>query len=70
MSFQHVHLLDPTGQPLVASSTSLQLSRAAARSFALEQAAAEQRERNRPTRSALAWVWPRARRVSTRPRPA
>ena len=70
MSFQHVHLLDATGHPPLDSSTSLQVSRAAARSFALQQAAAEQRIRNRPRRAARAWIWPRARRVTTRPRPA
>jgi hypothetical protein len=70
MSFPHVQLLDPTGQPAVGSSTSLQVSRAAARSFALQQAAAEQRARNRPPRAARSWVWRRARRVTTRPRPA
>jgi len=50
MSRQYVHLLDPTGRPLVGRS-SLVTSQAAARSYALRQAVAELRGRaERPAR--------------------
>lgn len=69
MSYHSVHLTDPTGQPLV-SSPSLQVSRAAARSYALRQAVAEHRAVDPVRRPARVSVWQRARRVVTRPRPA
>ena len=70
MSYHSVHLTDPTGQPLVSSSTSLRLSRAAARSYALQQAVTERRTLDRTPRPVRASVWQRALRVVTRPRPA
>ena len=69
MSYHSVHLPDPTAQPLV-SSSSLRVSRAAARSYALQQAVTERRTLDRTPRPVRASVWQRALRVVTRPRPA
>lgn len=69
MSYHSVHVTDPTGQPLV-SSTSLRVSRAAARTYALQQAVTERRTQDRAPRPVRISVWQRARRVVTRPRPA
>jgi hypothetical protein len=69
MSYQHVHL-DPTARPLSGSPTSLQVSRAAARSYALQQALAERRTVEPAPRPTRVSVWQRARRVVSRPRPA
>ena len=70
MSYPPVHLLDPTGQPLSGTPTSLQVSRAAARSYALQQAVTERRTLDRTPRPVRASVWQRAVRVVTRLRPA
>ncbi|GAA1430216.1 hypothetical protein GCM10009616_14250 [Microlunatus lacustris] len=69
MSYHSVHPTDPTGQPLV-SATSLRVSRAAARSYALQQAVTERRALDRAPRPARISIWRRARRVVVRPRPA
>ena len=50
MSYPPVHLLDPTGKPLSGTPTSLQVSRAAARSYALQQAVAGPSARDRTPR--------------------
>ncbi|SDR71935.1 hypothetical protein SAMN04488543_0192 [Friedmanniella luteola] len=68
MSYAHVHLHDPTGQPLVGPS-SLVTSQAAARTYALQQAVAELRNRPRTPRPARVPLWGRVRRIASRPAP-
>lgn len=70
MSYHSVHLVDPTGQPLVGSATSLRVSRAAARSYALQQAVTARRTLGRTPPPVRTSVWQRALRLVTRPRPA
>jgi hypothetical protein len=70
MSYPPVHHLDPTARPLSAGPTDLQISRAAARSYALQQAVAERRTVEPTPRPARISVWQRARRLASRPRPA
>ena len=69
MSYQHAHLLELTRQHPGPSAT-LATSRAAAHSYALQQAVAELRSSRRPARPVRVSVWQRARRVVSRPRPA
>ena len=68
-SYSHVHLLDPTAHQLTGS-TSLPLSQAAARTYALRQAVAERRAQHRGPRPVRTSVRERARRLLSRPRPA
>lgn len=71
MSYQHVHLLDPTAHQLPGlPPAQLLLSREAARSHVLQQALAELRTQNRTTRPARVSLWRRARGVVHRARPA
>ena len=70
MSYQDVHLLDPTTHLQPGTRASLQLSRTAARSYALQQAVSERRTSRRTPRPARVPVRERARRLLSRPRPA
>ena len=70
MSYQDVHLLDPTTQLPPGARAALQLSETAARSYALRQALADRRARLRTSRPVRVPVRERARRLLSRPRPA
>ncbi|CAA9299555.1 MAG: hypothetical protein AVDCRST_MAG48-1209 [uncultured Friedmanniella sp.] len=70
MSYQDVHLLAPTTHLQPGARATLQLSRTAARSYALQQALTERRTGRRTPRPARVPLRERARRLLSRPRPA